>query len=271
MAASRQLEFFLLRYVPDAVKDEFVNIGVVLVESGASEPSFGDVRFTRDWRRVKCLDPEADVEMLEALEQDLRSRLGEAAGRERILHVLKDSFSGSLQLSPGKACLADSPQEELGKLAAMYLEPRPREGEAREAAGRQFIVNRMRDAFEQAGVWKLMRKRIAVAQYTRPGDPLKIDCGYRPNGVVKLFHAVSLASDVDSAKVLAFTYPQIAEGITRLEQATAELTAVVEDDLDRNDEPIAFALETLKRSRITVSPLGELTTIAEAIRRELRV
>ena len=25
-------------------------------------------RFTRDWRRVRCLDPEADVEMLEALE-----------------------------------------------------------------------------------------------------------------------------------------------------------------------------------------------------------
>ncbi|MGH9576462.1 MAG: DUF3037 domain-containing protein, partial [Terriglobales bacterium] len=262
-----------LRYVPDAVKDEFVNIGVVLVESGASEPLFGDVRFTRDWRRVKCLDPEADIEMLEALEQDLRARLAEAAGRERILHVLKDSFSGSLQLSPGKACLADSPQEELGKLAAMYLEPRPREGEAREAAGRQFIVNRMRDAFERAGVWNLpqMRKRIAVAQYTRAGDPLKIDCGYRPNGVVKLFHAVSLASDVNSAKVLAFTYPQIAEGIARLEKATAELTAVVEDDLDRQDEPIAFALETLKQSRITVSPIGELTTIAEAIRRELRV
>lgn len=271
MAGNRQLEFFLLRYVPDAVKDEFVNIGVVLVENGAPGAAFSDLRFTRDWRRVKCLDPEADIEMLEALEQDLRSRLGEAAGRERILHVLKDSFSGSLQLSPGKACLAESPQEELGKLAALYLEPRSREAEAREAAGRQLIVNRMRDAFESAGVWKQMRKRIAVAQYTRPGDPLKIDCGYRPNGVVKLFHAVSLASDVDSAKVLAFTYPQIVEGIARLEKAKAELTAIVEDDLDTKDEPIAFALETLKQSRITVSPMGGIATIAEAIRRDLRV
>ena len=34
MAERRQLEFFLLRYVPDAVKDEFVNIGVVMVEWG---------------------------------------------------------------------------------------------------------------------------------------------------------------------------------------------------------------------------------------------
>ncbi|MGH9508690.1 MAG: DUF3037 domain-containing protein [Terriglobales bacterium] len=271
MPSNRQLEFFLLRYVPDAVKDEFVNIGVVVVENGAPGTAFSDLRFTRDWRRVKCLDPDADIEMLEALEQDLRARLNQAADRERILHVLKDSFSGSLQLSPGKACLAESPQEEMGKLAAMYLEPRRREGESREAAGRQLIVNRIRDAFEQAGVWKLMRKRIAVAQYTRPGDPLKIDCGYRPNGVVKLFHAVSLASDVDAAKVLAFTYPQIAEGIARLENAKAELTAVVEDELNMQDEPIAFALDTLKQSRIAVAPMAELPRLAGAARYDLRV
>ena len=36
MADLKQCEFFLLRYVPDAVKDEFVNIGVVLVEPGAN-------------------------------------------------------------------------------------------------------------------------------------------------------------------------------------------------------------------------------------------
>lgn len=270
MAASRRLEFFLLRYVPDAVKDEFVNIGVVVVENGTSGASYSDLRFTSDWRRVKCLDPDADIEMLEALEQDLRARLGESADRDRILHVLKDSFSGGLQLSPGKACLAESPQEELRRLAAMYLEPRRREGESREAAGRQLIVNRMRDAFESAGVWKLMRKRIAVAQYTRPGDPLKIDCGYRPNGVVKLFHAVSLATDIDSAKVLAFTYPQIAEGILRVEQAKAELTAVVEDDLDLKDEPITFALETLRQSRIVIAGLDELLRIADGARREMK-
>ena len=33
MAEKRQLEFFLLRYVPDAVREEFVNIGVVMVEA----------------------------------------------------------------------------------------------------------------------------------------------------------------------------------------------------------------------------------------------
>jgi hypothetical protein len=77
MTERRQCEFFLLRYVPDAVKDEFVNLGVVLLESaaptgaksesvetsagGRSGLAFADVRFTRDWRRVRCLDPDVDV------------------------------------------------------------------------------------------------------------------------------------------------------------------------------------------------------------------
>jgi hypothetical protein len=276
MAEKKQCEFFLLRYVPDAVKDEFVNIGVVLVEAGDSPAGFANLRFTQDWSRVRCLDPAADIEMLAALEADLRKGLAEVRERDGLLRKLNDSFSNTLQLSPVKACLAESPREELGRLAEMYLESRrgrqDKEEKTRAAAGRQAIFQRMRAAFEHAGVWRLpqMRKRIAVAQYTRPGDPLKLDCGYRPNGMVRLFHAVSLATEPDSAKVLAFSFPQIAAGIRKAERAKAELTAVVEDKLDRKDEVIAFALATLKQSRIEVATAADLPRIAEAARRELR-
>jgi hypothetical protein len=268
MAERRQLEFFLLRYVPDAVKDEFVNLGVVLLERNGS--GFAGVRFTRDWSRVRCLDPAADLEVLAALEGEIRTRLAEAGSREDFLRRIQESFSGSIQLSPTRACLAEEPQAELESLAAMYLESTRRAGK-RAAAGRQAILGRMRDAFEQAGVWALMQKKIAVAQYTFKGDPLKLDCGYKPNGVIKMFHAVSLAADVDFAKVLAFSYPQISDGILRVEKVKSELTAVVEDKLDRQDEAIAFALETLSRSRITVAAQTDLPRLAEAARRELRL
>lgn len=273
MAEKKQCEFFLLRYVPDAVKDEFVNIGVVLVEAGGAPAGFADLRFTADWSRVRCLDPAADVEMLAALEADLRKGLTEIRERDGLLRKLNDSFSNTLQLSPVKACLAESPREELGRLAEMYLESRrSREEKTRAAAGRQAIFQSMRAAFEHAGVWRLpqMRKRIVVAQYTRSGDPLKLDCGYRPNGVVKLFHAVSLAAEVDSAKVLAFSFPLIAEGIRKKEKAKTTLTAIVEDTLDRKDEAIAFALATFQSSHIAVAPAADLPRIAEAARRELR-
>ena len=51
MAERLQCEFSLIRYVPDVVKGEFVNIGVVLRNAGGAE-----VRFTRDWARVRCMD-----------------------------------------------------------------------------------------------------------------------------------------------------------------------------------------------------------------------
>ena len=76
----RNCEFQLLRYVPDAVRNEYVHIGVILREPGGAEPV--QVRFTRDWRRVRCLDPEADTALLEGMESELRRRAGRrAAGK----------------------------------------------------------------------------------------------------------------------------------------------------------------------------------------------
>ena len=51
-----------------------------------------------------------------------------------------------------------------------------------------------------------------------------------------MFHAISLEADVNSAKVLAFSFPHLRVGIHADRAGRAELTAIVEDDLDRDDE-----------------------------------
>ena len=43
-----------------------------------------------------------------------------------------------------------------------------------------------------------------------------------------MFQAVSLEGDVEAAKGLAFSAPQLREGVGRVEAAKLELTAVVE-------------------------------------------
>ncbi len=251
----RQLcNFFLLRYVPDAVKNEFVNVGlVVLPPTGPPE-----LRFTHDWSRVKCLDAEADVDLLQALETDLRDQLhGLNGDHDLILRRIQDSFSNAVQPSEFKACLAESPAKEADELARIYLERQSRRGQ-REQSTRQFLRQRMQREFERAGVWPLMRKEIPAAQYTRPGDPLKIDCGYSPNGTVKLFHALAVATDPTSVKSIAFTFPRLVEGIRRAEHKATLLTAVVEDNLDRSDDAVAFSLGTLEEQGIRISEVGGL-------------
>jgi hypothetical protein len=267
MAEKQKLEFFLLRYVPDAVKGEFVNVGLVMVEPGANGSGFAEVRFTRDWRRVRCLDPQADVEMLEALEREMRGQL--RGDRATLLKRLEDSLSNVIQVTETKGCLAEDPAREMEAMAEMYLEG-ARVAGTREASGRQKILGAMREAWERAGVLKLLSS-VPVAEYTRAGDPFRFDFGYRVGGEIKLFHAVSLKASVDAAVMLAARYPKIAEGMLKTKDPiAAALTAVVDDGLDKNKDEIGFALGMMEENRIRVAAAGEMPGIAEAVRVELK-
>jgi hypothetical protein len=121
-----------------------------------------------------------------------------------------------------------------------------------------------------------MQKRIAAAGYTRAGDPLRIDFGYRPNGVIRMFHAVSLDGDLETAKVLAFTVPSLTEGVRRIENASLQLTAIVEPIRERKETEdgeaqYRFAIETMEAQQIRVLTTNDLDRVAETARRELRV
>jgi len=268
MGYKRQLEFFLLRYVPNAVRNEFVNIGLVMVEGGADSGGFADVRFTRDWRRVRWLDPQADVEMLEALELDIRKRLAAREDRAILLRQMEDSFSNAIQLSPTQKCLAEDPVVEIEAMASMYLEAAKVNGK-REPSGRQRILATMREEFGRAGVAKFVLP-VPVAPYTKPGDPFQFDFGYRVGNEIKLFHAVSLKVGVDSAVLLAARYTKIAPVMSKVAGAAPLLTAVIDDDLDRGQESVQFALSMMEEERIRIAVAADMPLIAEVARRELK-
>jgi hypothetical protein len=278
-------EFFLIRYVPDVVKGEFVNIGVLLREAGGNAPGAGApdsavVRFTRDWNRVRCMDADADIGLLEALEGEIGARLQmrrqDGPGIKPVMEIFEDTLSNSVQVTEVRACLAESLPAEMEQLMRMYVEPL-KVKVSRQRTGRSAIAGAMRTEFERAGVWGLMRKRIAASMYTRAGDPMKIDCGYRPNGVIRMFQAVSLEGDVEAAKGLAYSAPQLIEGVQRVESARLELTAIVEplwsvsDTEDEAMERYRFGVEAMERQEIRVVTLSDLARVAETARMELRV
>ena len=273
-APRRACQFQLLRYVPDAVRNEYVHIGVLLREEG--RPGL-EVRFTRDWRRVRCLDPDADTDLLEAMEGDLRLRLAES-GHEDLMRRLNESLSLNVQMTEPRAYLAESIPAGLEELMRIYVEPMARARMPR-LSGRAAIQARMRSEFERVGVWDLMRKRIAASDYTRPGDPLRIDAGYRPNGVIRMFHAVSLEPGVEMAKVLAFSSEGLREGVARVERADLELTAIIEPAARlgaTSDEPerlalYRFGVETMEEHQIRVLTTTDLERVATTAQRELRV
>jgi len=271
----RTCEFRLLRYVPDAVRNEFVHIGVILREQGSGARA--EVRFTRDWRRVRCLDPYADTDLLEGMESEMRRRFLEDPDGN-LMRLLSESLSLNVQMTDPKAYLAESIPAAVEELMRLYVEPPPRQRVPR-LSGRAAIQAKMRTEFERVGVWDLLRKRIAAADYTRPGDPLRIDVGYRPNGVIRMFHAVSLEPGVEMAKVLAFSAAGIRDGVQRVERAQLELTAIIEPALKlgaTGEDPdrlamYRFCVETMEEHQIRVLTTSDMSRVADTAQRELRV
>jgi hypothetical protein len=277
MTERKQCAFQLIRYVPDPVRNEFVNIGVLLRTSGGEQSV---LRFTRDWSRVRCLDPDADTEMLEALEIEIGHRLRAQPSDhpKPIMALLEGSLSNGVQITEAKAYLAETFLSGLEDLMRWYVD-RPRRERSKQQGGRVAVLAAMRKSFEDAGVWTLMWKQIPAAIYTKPGDPLHIDCGYR-NGVLKMFQAVSLESNADDAKLLAFAAPRLKAGVEREDGRKFLLTAIIESlswpagDSEPNEERTAlydFARETMEEQEIRVMTMSELPQLAQTAREELRV
>jgi hypothetical protein len=269
MGERRQLEFFLLRYVPDVVKGEFVNVGLVAIGDGPSGAELVDVRFARDWGRVLCLDPQADLDVLAKLQEEIRQEIGQTRDRAALFRRMEDSFSNVIQVSPIMPVLTEGTvASEVETVARTFLET-PKLRRTREPAGRQKILETMRDEFEKAGVLTLLNA-VPAEPYTKQGDPFEFDFGYRVEGEIKLFHAVSMKASVDAGVMLAARYPKIVPVMAQLTGTTPLLTAVIEAALDKSSSEVGFALEMMEESRIKVSTTAEMPGIADVARRELR-
>ncbi len=277
MAERKQCQFQLIRYVPDPVRNEFVNIGVLL---RASEGEQSELRFTRDWSRVRCLDPDADIRLLEGLEIEVGQRLRAQPEdmSKPIMALLEDSLSHGVQITGAKGYLAESFVSAIEDLMRRFVDT-PRRERSQRLGGRAALRAAIRAQFELAGVWGLMQKNIAASRYTRPGDPLRIECGYR-NGKLKMFQPVSLETNADDAKLLAFAAPRLKEGVDRVEGRMLELTAIIEPlawpagDSEPDEERTAlydYANEIMTEQGIRVMATSKLADIAQTARQDLRV
>ncbi len=267
MAEKRQLELFLLRFLPHALRDDFVTVGLLLIQSGGG---FSDLRFTRDWKMLQFIAPEMELEWFEVVENEIRRQMPGLQGRESLVQALNLRFGTMLDVAPTKAVLTEDPAKEMEVLTSMYLAPAEHVGRLQPHPSRMAIVSTIREAFARAGVLELMQKDLDVVKYTGPGDPFRIDFGYRVENMVKMFHAVSVASNVDPSLALLYRYSRVASGM-RQEQLHASLTAVVDQGMAMQEEKTRFAIGMLEQNSVRVRTVGELAEIASEVRRELRV
>src|SRR5579863_3999342 len=267
--------YHVVRYQPNLIRDEWVNIGVLLlIPPAGAGPAPGAGRVRQRWleeladlARLRRLHPAVDEDLLLHLPAAFEMQF---AGREMdagaILEKFDDTLSNAVQLAPLKGLLSRDPDAELDRLFREQVEPvrEARRGPA-EIRTRGDVRARAADFFRSAKILRLMQRSVRVEEFTAPGDPMRIDFSYRRNGTRGFVHSVALGRDPAQAKLLAFT-----AGAIRERAPHSEFLAVTERAPARANVRDQFVSGILRESNIRLLPLAKLRKWAHEVAPVLR-
>lgn len=252
--------FRILRYVPNLVRDEWMNIGVLLVDpEGRLHARV--LQEESHYARLRRLYPSVDVAVLRALEADLEAKASQPGAGAAVMAGLDDTLSNALQLSTQKAVLTANAEAELERLFHDQVEPAVyrASGASERDHNRASIRYRARQIFERAHINGRLRHGVRVEEFTAAGDPFRLDFGWQ-NGTRGFLHSVALGRDSGQAKVLAYTAAAVREKIP-----DAEFTAITEAPPQRGNARHEFTVSLLEASHIQVVPLAGLDQYARAL------
>ena len=271
--ADRTLAYRVLRYTPNLVRDEWVNIGVLVFDPQSGERRMRLIEEPEEYARVRRLHPRADEELLRALRDDLENRFATATqlfngngaterqgsnGRAsadwlKLLGKWDETLSNALQMAPQRGVHADDLDAETERLYSDHVALQ--RGEARVGApgSRGAIRSYCAQVFKQARLWERLQKGVRAEEFTFSGDPMRIDYGYRRNGTRGFVQTLSVSRAPGDVKSLAYTVERI-----RNKVAASEFTAVTDVHLIAENERHQFVRETLRDAGVEAVPLEGL-------------
>jgi hypothetical protein len=119
--AENAFAYRVIRYTPNLVRDEWVNIGVLVFDPQSSERPLRMIEEPEEFARVRRLHPQADEELRRRLRDDLENRFvnptqllpadGQNEGSAtatwlKLLAKWDETLSNALQLAPQKGVFA---------------------------------------------------------------------------------------------------------------------------------------------------------------------
>jgi hypothetical protein len=246
-SGGRACAYRILRYTPNLVRDEWVNIGVLVYDPERGERRLRLIEDAGEFARVRRLHPQADEGLLRALRDEFERQFAGANGDwQKVLGKWDETLSNALQLAPQKGVLAGDLDAELERLYADHVAPpASRAGAAERPGSRGAIRGYCNQVWRQARLWERLEKLIPVQEFTFAGDPMKLDYGYRRNGTRGFVQALSVTRAPADAKLLAYTAERI-----RTKAGACEFSAVTDVALSRDNERHRFVRDTLRDAGI---------------------
>jgi hypothetical protein len=233
------------------VRDEWVNIGVLLFDPRTGERRFQLIEDAEEFHRVRRLHPQADERVLRGLQAELESRFEDAIvpgegsrGWETVLRKWDATLSNVVQLAPLKPSLGEDLDAEVQRLYTDLVAVPRGAGRAGIPGSRASLRAYCSQVFHQAGLWPRLEKSVRVTSFTFEGDPMRLDYSYRRNGTQGFVHTLSVSRAPADAKILAYTARRIADKLD------TEFTAVTDVQLVAENERHRFVRETFRDARI---------------------
>lgn len=264
----RPCAYHIVRYQPNLVRDEWVNLGVLLLDPATGQVRQRWLEEPADFARLRRLHPAADEELLVrlagAFEREFAARAG--AGVDSLLETFAGTLSNALELSPRKGLLAADLDAEMERLFREQVEPvREARRAAAEIRTRSELRAQAADYFRSERILARMERGVRAAEFTFPGDPMRLDFSYRRNGTRGFVQAMPLARDPGQAKLLAYT-----AGAIRNRVEHAEFLAVTEREAVAGNPRDQFVTGVLEQSGVRVLPLAGLRKWAHDVAPALR-
>jgi hypothetical protein len=256
----------VVRYIPNLIRDEWVNIGIVLFDP-VSGQVLRRMMEESDFDRLCKRYPQADGNLLRRLPEEFEVQLAERPLEQ--LDRLSQTLATGVQLSPQTGLLSEDLDAELDRLYHDQVEPlrrsRRSEDRSEELSSRNAIRTRVNQVFRSTGIWTRLERRVRVEEFTYAGDPMRLDYSYRRNGTRGFVQTLPLGRDPGQAKVLAFTADAI-----RAKLAKTEFLAVSEvEPRPQQNARHRFVTGLLEEHDIPVVPLTRLPEWAQRMRPSL--
>ncbi len=251
----RACAYRILRYSPNLVRDEWVNIGVLLFDPGTGERRLRMIEEQDEYNRVRRLHPQADEALLRALRDDLEDRFqsapvngsnGGSANWQRLLDKWDDTLSNALQLAPQKGVFAEDLDAELERLFADHVGLQRAPSRTGAPGSRAQMRLYCSQVFRQARLWERIEKSVRASEFTFPGDPMRLDYSYRRNGTRGFVQCLSVTRAPADVKLLAYTAERIAAKAT----LKMECAAVTDVALNAENDRHRFVRDTLREAGI---------------------
>lgn len=254
----RALAYRILRYTPNLVRDEWVNIGVLVFSPDTGERRLRLIEEPQEYSRVRRLHPQADEGLLRRLRDDLEDRFqsvngssGNSRDWQELLAQWDNTLSNALQLAQQKGTHAQDLDAELERLYNDHVALQRAPARVGAPGTRGQMRSYCSQVFRQARLWERIEKFIPAADFTFPGDPMRLDYGYRHNGARGFVHTLSVTRAPGEAKGLAYTVKRI----TAKAPWKSEFAAVTDVELKNGNLRNTFVRDTLRDAGIEPVPL----------------